>query len=338
LLLRMGDFRGALELARGAEAVARTMDDPVALGTAHSMLGVTLDLTGNIADAEKRWEAALKDAGDAHRIRTARLGFNHRIHALSGQARCHWLRGECDRAAAVAQYSIEQAELLDHPVTLAIALIWAGSVFLWRGDWSREEEIIDRLASHAQKHSLSPYMAVATGLKGEVEIKRGRPDVGVKLLRESLQAVHANRYEMRTGVFTNALAEGLNDLRQHAAALGVIDEAIDLIERQGAYLDMPEALRIKGEILANSPGGDTQLAEQCLLEAIRRSQEQAALSWELRASNSLASLRLKQGRVEAARLVLAPVHRRFTEGHDTADLVVARSLMENMNQLQPVMR
>jgi tetratricopeptide (TPR) repeat protein len=338
LLLRMGDFRGALELARRAEAVARTMDDPVALGTADSMLGVTLDLTGNIADAEKRWEAALKDPGDAHRIRTARLGFNHRIHALSGQARCRWLRGECDHAAALAQYAIEQAELLDHPVTLSIALIWAGSVFLWRGDWSREEEIIDRLASHAAKHSLAPYLAVAKGLKGEVEIKRGRPDVGVNLLRECLQAVHVDRYEMRTGVFMNALAEGLNDLRQHSAALTAIDEAIDLIERQGSYLNMPEALRIKGEILANTPGADTQFAEQRMLEAIRRSQEQAALSWELRAANSLASLRLKQGRVEPAREVLAPVYGRFTEGHDTADLVAARKLLDNMDQLQPVMR
>jgi predicted ATPase/DNA-binding winged helix-turn-helix (wHTH) protein len=331
LLLRMGDFRGALELARRAEAVARAMRDPVALGTADSMLGVTLDLTGNIADAEKYWEAALKDTGDAHRIRTARLGFNHRVHALSGQARCHWLRGECDRAAAVAQYAIEQAEQLEHPVTLSIALIWAGSVFHWRGDWTREEEIIDKLASHAAKHSLAPYLAVATGLKGEVEIKRGRPEIGVTLLRDSLQAVHANRYEMRTAVFMNALAEGLNDLRQHPAALAAIDEAISLIERQGGYLKMPEALRIKGDILANTPGADPQLAEQCLLDAIRWSQGQAAVSWELRAATSLARLRLRQGRIEPARLVLAPVYGRFTEGHGTADLVAARGLLEKMD-------
>jgi predicted ATPase/DNA-binding winged helix-turn-helix (wHTH) protein len=338
LLLRMGDFRGAVEIARRLEAVARTVDDPVAVGAARSMLGVALDSTGNIADAEKSCEAALKEPGDTHWVRTARLGFNPRILALSGQARSRWLRGECDRAAAVAQYAIEQADLLDHPVTLAIALIWAGSVFLWRGDWSREEEIIDRLASHATKHSLAPYQAVAMGLRGEVEIKRGRPDVGINLLRESLQGVHANRYEMRTGVFMNALAEGLNDLRQHAAALAAIDEAIDLVERQGAYLNMPEALRIKGEILANTPGADTQHSEQYLLEAIRWSQEQAALSWELRAAISLASLRLKQGRIEPARLVLAPVYRRFAEGHDTADLVAARNLLQNMDQLQPVMR
>ncbi|SDD51640.1 transcriptional regulator [Variovorax sp. CF079] len=329
--LRMGDFRGALELARLAESVAKRMDDPVAQGTADSMLGVALDLTGDIAEAEKRWEAALKGAAEAHRTRTMRLGFNHRIHALCGQARCHWLRGECDHAAAVAQYAIEQAEMLNHPVTLSIALIWAGSVFLWRGDCSREEEVIERLLALATKHSLSPYVAVAMGLRGEVQVKRGRPDLGVNQLRDSLQAVRANRYEMRTAVFITALAEGLNNLQQHAAALAAIEEAITLTERQGGYLHMPETLRVKGEILASTPGADSQLAEQCLLGAIQWSQRQSALSWELRASNSLSRLWLNQGRIDRARRLLAPVYGRFTEGHGTADLVTARELLAKVD-------
>lgn len=328
--LRMGDFRGALELARLAETVAKRMGDPVAQGTADSMLGVALDLTGDIAGAEKRWEAALKGAAEAHRTRTMRLGFNHRIHALCGQARCHWLRGECDHAAAVAQYAIEQAGMLNHPVTMAIALIWAGSVFLWRGDCSREEEILERLLALATKHSLSPYAAVAVGLRGEVQVKRGRPDLGVNLLREGLQAVRASRYEMRTAVFITALAEGLNKLQQHGAALAAVEEAMTLTERQGGYLHMPETLRVKGEILASTPGADPQLAEQCFLGAIQWSQRQSALSWELRAATSLARFWLKQGGIDPARRLLAPIHGRFTEGHDTDDLVSARELLARM--------
>jgi hypothetical protein len=164
-------------------------------------------------------------------------------------------------------------------------------------------------------------------LKGEVQVKRGRPDLGVDLLRDSLQAVHVNRYEMRTGVFISALAEGLNNLQQHAAALTAIEEAIALIERHGGYLNMPETLRVKGEILASTPGTDAQLAEQCFLGAIQWSHRQSALSWELRAANSLARLWLKQGRIEPARLLLAPIYGRFTEGHETEDLVAARALL-----------
>lgn len=327
LLARLGDFRGALEIAREAESVAQRMDDPVAQATADSMLGVALDLTGNIVEAEKRCEAALKAVVAAHRIGEMRPGFNQRIYALCGKARYHWLRGECDHAAAVAQYTIEQAELLKHPVTLSIALIWAGSVFLWRGDWSREEDILDRLLALATKHSLPPYAAVAVGLKGEVQVKRGRPDLGVNLLRDGVQAVRANRYEMRTGALVLALAEGLHHLQQHAEALATIDEAIALSERQGGYLHMPEMLRVKGEILASTPGTEAQLAEQCFHGAMEWSQRQLALSWELRAANSLARHWSKQGRIDPARRLLAPIYGRFTEGLDTSDLVTAREFL-----------
>ena len=328
LLARMGDFRGALDIARQAESVALRMDDPVARATADSMLGVALDLTGDIAEAEKRCESALKATVAAHRIGEMRPGFNQRIYALCGKARYHWLRGECDHAAAVAQYTIEQAEMLKHPVTLSIALIWAGSVFMWRGDWSRQEDVLDRLLALATKHSLPPYAAVAMGLKGELQVKRGRPDLGVNQLRDGVQGVRANRYEMRTGALVLALAEGLNLLRQHAEALATINEAISLSERQGGYLYMPEMLRVKGETLASTPDVEAQLAEQCFHDAIQWSQRQSALSWELRAATSLARHWFKQGRVDPARRLLAPVYGRFTEGLDTSDLVTAREFLE----------
>jgi predicted ATPase/DNA-binding winged helix-turn-helix (wHTH) protein len=333
LLARTGDFRGALELARVAETVAQKMNDPVAQATADSMLAVALDLSGDIVEAEQHCVAALQAAAGALRTRAIRPGFNHRIFSLCGKARYHWLRGECDHAAAVAQYAIEQAEMSKHPVSMSIALIWAGSVFLWRGDWSREEEILDRLVALATKHSLSPYAAVALGLKGEVHVKRGRPELGVNLLQESLRAVRASGYEMRTGAFMHALAEGLSHLQQHAHALGTIDEALLLAERQGGYLHMPEMLRVKGEILASTPGADAQLAEQCFLDAIEWSQRQSALSWELRAASSLARHWSNQGRIDSARRLLAPVYGRFTEGHDTDDLLAARSLFAKLGSL-----
>jgi len=326
-LLRTGEFREALEVNRRGESLARRTSDPAAVGTAESMLGLTLDLTGDIAGAEKHFAAALAESATAQRIRTVRMGFDHRVNALCGQARNHWLRGRCDQAATVASYAIKQAELLDHPVTLCIALIWAGSVFLWRGDWSREEDIIERLLALAGKYSLSPYVAVATGLKGEVHVKRGQPEAGVQLLQDGLQAVHDDRYEMRTGVFLNALAEGLNNSGNHLMAMAYVEEASALMERNGGYLNMSETLRVKGEVLAGTPGTNPQLAEQCFQDAMAFARRQSALSWELRAASSLARLWLEQGRAESARQLLAPVYDAFTEGHETQDLVDARRLL-----------
>jgi hypothetical protein len=199
---------------------------------------------------------------------------------------------------------------------------------MWRGDWSRQEDILDRLLALATKHSLPPYAAVAMGLKGELQVKRGRPDLGVNQLRDGVQGVRANRYEMRTGALILALAEGLNHLQQHAEALATINEAITLSERQGGYLYMPEMLRVKGEILASTPDAEAELAEQCFHDALQWSQRQSALSWELRAASSLARHWFKQGRIDRARRLLAPIYGRFTEGLDTSDLVTVREFLE----------
>ena len=332
-LIRSGEFRGALEVGRRAEALAAQMDNPVALQMANAMLGGSLHLVGDIKGSEKHWRAALTDTGESHLISAARLGFDHRVHALCGQARNHWLMGCCDQAATVARCAIEQAESLGHPLTLCLALIWAGYVFLWRGDLSQEEDIVDRLSEYAAKHSLKPYQSVAVGLRGEVHVKRGRPELGIKHLRDGLQAARVDHYESRNVTLINSLAVGLNDTGRHAEAKAAIEEAMTLIERNGGALHMPETLRIKAEILISTPGTDPQLAEQCLFDAIECARRQSALSWELRATSSLARLLLKQDRIDAARQLLAPVYGRFAEGHNTDDLVAAKDLLVELGHL-----
>ena len=60
-------------------------------------------------------------------------------------------------------------------------------------------------------------------------------------------------------------------------------------------------------------------------------QEQDALFWELRAALSLTRLRIRQDRQNAAREILAPVYDRFTEGFATADLRMAKALLDELS-------
>jgi predicted ATPase len=56
--------------------------------------------------------------------------------------------------------------------------------------------------------------------------------------------------------------------------------------------------------------------------------EQGALSWELRASMTVARLRAKQGRADEGRQQLRAVYARFTEGFETVDLQAAKQLLQ----------
>ena len=64
--------------------------------------------------------------------------------------------------------------------------------------------------------------------------------------------------------------------------------------------------------------------------AIAESHKRQAKSLELRAATSLARLWQSQGKTTEARELLAPVYAWFTEGFDTADLVDAKALLDDL--------
>ncbi len=115
---------------------------------------------------------------------------------------------------------------------------------------------------------------------------------------------------------------------QFAQSRTTIDATIALVERNGDLFMMPELLRIKGDILSVEP--DYAQAEAVLLQSLEMASRQGALSWELRAATSLARLRSRQGRFEAARDALTVVHGRFSEGIKTSDCEAAVLLIREL--------
>ena len=68
------------------------------------------------------------------------------------------------------------------------------------------------------------------------------------------------------------------------------------------------------------------------MEALTVARAQSALAWELRSTMDLARLLSEGGRRDQARHTLAPVYDRFTEGFETADLKLARALLEDLRE------
>jgi tetratricopeptide (TPR) repeat protein len=145
-----------------------------------------------------------------------------------------------------ALQTIEDAETLDHPLTLAIALVWAVSVFLWVGDLDRAEEYIDRLFSQAEVHSLGPYLAVGRGFNGELAIRRGDASSAVDGLQRCLTELHAAPYELLTTPLNIALVKGLAATGRFAEAFALIEKTIRLVEANGDLCYLPETAARQG--------------------------------------------------------------------------------------------
>jgi predicted ATPase/DNA-binding winged helix-turn-helix (wHTH) protein len=329
--LRVADFEGALTFARRAEALATRMPDAVNTTAAESMLGLLNHFMGDQESARKRCEVALQRSPLTRRIDVLRFTVDHRNLMRCALARGLWLRGYPDQALRAALETVEEAEGLDHPVTHCIALAWVTPVALWRGDWSRAEHMITAVIDLAGKHWLRPFHALGLGLRGELSFRRGNVDAAIQDLRTSLEILDAARhFPMRTALRIN-LAEALATHGQAEESLETIETTIATINRSKEFTHLPEALRVKGLILASAALHHDARAEEQLLASLECASAQSALSWELRAATSLARLWRNHDRRDEAQALLAPVCDRFREGYATEDYRAAKALLRDLS-------
>jgi predicted ATPase len=232
----------------------------------------------------------------------------------------------------VARQTIHDADESKQPGTLCVALMGAASVFIWNGDWTAAETIIERLAAHAARHSLRPFQAISLGLTGALSIKHGDAQRGVRLLGECLGELRAERHHAFTPAFARATAEGLAVLGNIKEAIAAIDHALVRITEGGGSSEMPEIQRVKGRILASAPRSDPSEAKDWLLRSLESARQQSARGWELRTATTLARLLSDQGRRTEAHDMLAGIYGRFTEGFDTSDLKTARRLLDDLSR------
>ena len=111
--------------------------------------------------------------------------------------------------------------------------------------------------------------------------------------------------------------------------MGTLAEVQTLVDKTGDHWREAEGYWLRGELLLQSGVQKPQSAQRtphaeeakaCFWQALRVARGQEAESLELRAAMSLSRLWHCQGKLAAARQLLAEVYGWFTEGFATADL------------------
>ena len=161
---------------------------------------------------------------------------------------------------------------------------------------------------------------------GWARAQLGRAGEGVALIRQGLTG-------LAEAGFRASITDHLTRLAEAQALDGKIDDALITIEEAlqanpEELVFRPNALTCRGELRLKV--GQTELAEADFRDAIALAQKMQAKTWELRATMSLARLLATQGRRDEARTMLAEIYNWFTEGFDTADLVSAKALLDEL--------
>jgi len=328
LLTRTAEWNDSLVTAQRAEALAgRIPDDAAGRLIAGWMVATSQHLLGDQVEAELRCRTALTPIPTSRSTALLYFGFDHRIRALIVLCRTLWLLGRAEDALRVAGDALRDAARVAQPTTAAISYIYTFSVYLWTGDWGAAERVVEALIEHSTKHSLLPYQVVARGQRGQLLVKRGDFDAGIPLLVEAIETLNLGRHLLLQTTFYSALAEALAKAGRVPEALIAIDRGIAETNRNdGRSFDLPEMLRIKGDLLAADDGA-LATAEEQLLAALDRARQQRALGWEIRAATSFARLCSRRGRAAEGRKVLEAACAKSSQGSSTIDLLEARRLL-----------
>ena len=238
--------------------------------------------------------------------------------------------GYPEQAAKTAEKAVQEAENLNHPLTLCYILMSCLMVPLCNGDWKRAEEQIHRLSTIATKHHLLTYARASMGWQGALAILQGDLSRGIELLQIALVALHEDGYELYRPQCSGILVGGLVQAGKRELAYSTICEAVTWAENRARILNFVDLLRMKGEVLASMSTPDMSEAEACFLQSLQLARERGLLSFELRVGTSLARFWAGRAQRDKALELLDPIFNRFSEGFQTRDLVAAANLLQQI--------
>jgi predicted ATPase len=156
-------------------------------------------------------------------------------------------------------------------------------------------------------------------------------------MHKGLTGIRAMGAEGGVPYFMGQLANVYGKAKQPEEGLGVLAEALAIVEQTGERYHEAELHRLQGELLLKSEGkrGKDETADDlpeiCFLRAIEVAQRQRAKWHELRATVSLSQLWQQQGRTLEARQMLSEIYDWFAEGFDTRHLIEAKVLLDKLS-------
>jgi predicted ATPase/DNA-binding winged helix-turn-helix (wHTH) protein len=324
-------FRVALETAQRFRTLAAKQHEGNDQLIGDRMIGLTLHFLGDQTRARRHVEHIL-----AHRVAPVErpdfipFGIHHGVAAHVCLARVLWLQGFPDEAMRTARSVVEEARETNHALSLTYALAHgACPIMLWVEDLAAAERYITTLLDHSTRHALPLWCAMGRAFQGILVIRRGELGPGLRLLRAGFDQFGGIGWI--SSMFSSELAASFGRAGQTADGLAAAEQAIEQAEQTEGRWALPESLRIKGELLLlQAADGATAAADDHFRQAVDWARRQGELSWELRAATSLARLLRIQGRLADAIACLQPIYNRFTEGFDTADLIVAKRLLDEL--------
>jgi class 3 adenylate cyclase/predicted ATPase len=289
-------------------ALAKKQGATVLLMIGHRLMGVSLIMTGNLAQGRRQLDdaIALYDPA-AHRPMATRFGQLTGVTNLGWRAKALWLLGYPEAALADADHALKDAREIGQAAALLAALFLASFTHILCGNYTEGTAEADELVALADEKTAFHWKGFGKLNQGCSLVLTGKASDAVQMINSGIVGFRSTGSTMWLPLYLSYLGIAYAEVCQVDDAWHCIGEALRAIETTNEKWFEAEAIRIAGEIALKSPEQDAAKAEAYFERALAVARQQQAKSWELRAAMSLARLWRDQGRRDEARDLLAPV-------------------------------
>ncbi|MEZ4868583.1 MAG: AAA family ATPase [Caldilineaceae bacterium] len=338
LSLLRGNYRKAHEWALQLLAVAEHTQEKMYLTEAHYALGANYFWLGDLQNSRRHLETVIRD--DDQQQRNEHILLFVQDPFLICQQRLGytlWHLGYPEQAERTVQAAVAYAEQLAHPFTLAYVYAFTAWFYADCRKLAQAQKYAELAVTYSKENSISYWQLIGEFYRGWGTAAGGDVQTGMATMHNAMQRFQARKLGVGWPFMCALLAETYGKLGQLEDGFAILVDGLESAHRQDERWCIPELYRIQGELLLQARRlGLTpsmhQAPEDCFQQAIATARQLQAKSLELRAATSLSRLWLEQGKTEAAHQLLAGVYDWFTEGFETPDLQVAKSLLKILAQ------
>jgi class 3 adenylate cyclase/tetratricopeptide (TPR) repeat protein len=326
--LMRGNLQEASAVVHECLRAAERMHSGESLQTAQLGMGIVCHYAGDFPQAAEWLERSLETGKHTQRA----LPFLRVVDVrTNGLAYLGWnlcLLGHLDRGGAALDAAVDSARRLDHPMTLASALMFRGLAFREVGEYEEAIRTFEQLLEIARLQRLSWWehnarSALASVNRDPVHAPAAIEEVNVCL--DYFSSIGSIRSWILSSLAWQHVLSG-----DGVQALAAVDEA-QAEERETGHSNWSVELnRLRSHaLLACKPSRDAE-AEAALREGIAGARRHQARLLELLSATDLVRLLTDRDRGREAREILAPVYSWFTEGLDTPVLRTAKGLLDTL--------
>jgi predicted ATPase/DNA-binding winged helix-turn-helix (wHTH) protein len=269
---------------------------------------------------------ASEHAPIANRSQASRFVIDRFVAVRTFLALTAWTIGEPRQGFDVAQEAVEAAESFDHSVSQAFVLgLGAIPVSLMCGFLDVAQKQVTALFDYLALHQDDIWPPFARFYQATIDAAQGNTG-GLERMRRSIDELVKGNLLVHLPMRLAMHADAALSHDQFDVARASVKQALEHAHRTGEHWCDAELRRLQGMIRWRER--DFEGAERRLYEAIQLARQSGALSFELRATTSLAELGMMTGQSDVAMTQLAAILRRFDNSFSSADVMTARNLVQ----------